>query len=98
VIRWALASSLLAFLLGLLSTIGLLLLLVLPRGAAGAVLLTGSFPGTALSFIALTLSTSPLPDWLLLRRSVMFLSLGLNCFPWVFLLGALMTFGFGPGD
>ena len=60
-------------------------------------MMMGSLPGTVLSFVALTLSTYGLPDWLFLRRSVMFLSLGLNCFPWVILLSFIMTVGFGPG-
>jgi hypothetical protein len=86
-----------AFLLGLTSTIGLLLMGLVPCGNTGAVMLAGSLPGTALSFVALTLSTYPLPDRLLLRRGMMFLSLGLNIFPWVFLLGFVMTVGLGPG-
>jgi hypothetical protein len=97
-VRFALTASLTAFLLGLASTIGVLLMWISPYGNTGALMLAGSLPGTALSFVALTLSTYPLPDRLLLRRGVMFLSLGLNCLPWVFLLGTILTSGFGPGD
>jgi ABC-type transport system involved in multi-copper enzyme maturation permease subunit len=97
VTRWALTSSVPALLLGVMSTIGLLLMWLYPPANTGALMLMGSLPGTVLSFVALTLSTYRLPDWLFLRRSVMFLSLGLNCFPWVILLSFIMTFGFGPG-
>ena len=55
-----------------------LLIALFSSGASGAVMMAGSLPGTALSFVALTLSTYPLPERLLLRRSLMFLSLGLN--------------------
>jgi hypothetical protein len=98
VIRSALTASFLAFLLGLIGTIGFVLSWLLPRRDFAAVMMMGSLPGTVLSFVALTLSTYPLPDRLLLRRTTMFLSLGLNCLPWVFLLGYFMTAGLGLGD
>jgi len=93
VIRSAVGASLIAFLLGLISMVGFLMIWLVPRGIAGALMLMGSLPGVVLSFVALTLSTYTLPERFLLRRSIMFLSLGLNCFPWVFLIGALMIFG-----